>query len=304
MKRITVIGSMNMDLTICTPKVPQLGETVLGGGFLTAPGGKGANQAIAAAKLGYPVSFVGSVGADAFGQRLVASLSESGVDVTHVSTDPQKPTGVAVIVVSGGDNFIIIDQGANNAVTPEAVNSLEALIRESSIVILQLEIPLETVRTAVKIAKAYQVPVLLNPAPAVPLEDELLKQVDILTPNETECGILTGRTVNDAASAAAAGEALLARGVKQVVITIGSQGVLYSDGGTFHRIPAYSVQAVDSTAAGDSFTGALAGGLTEGKSLAEAARFATAVAACTVTKRGAQDSLPTMDEVRAFLAAR
>lgn len=306
MKKITVIGSTNMDLTIQSPKLPTLGETILGGGFLTVPGGKGANQAVAIAKLGYEVSLIGCIGEDAFGRQLAHNLEQSGVTTDHLMAVPDAPTGVAVIVVQNGNNFIIVDPGANDRLLPDTIEKLEDVIAASEMIVLQMEIPIETIRTAVEIAHCRHVRVLLNPAPAAPLERALLSQIDLLTPNETECAILTGRQVTDLESAKAAAASLLDSGARTIAVTLGKEGVLYNRPGSGELIyrPAHTVNAVDTTAAGDSFTGALAVAISAGKDMDTAIEYATAVAALTVTRRGAQESLPTAGEVEAHYQLR
>ena len=206
MSKILVIGSLNMDLVIETPKIPQIGETVLGSGFITAPGGKGANQAVAAAKLGGDVSMIGCIGNDIFGRDLVTNLSKNNVKINGISTIENTPTGIAVIVVKDGNNFIIVNPGANFMLTPEMIEQLELVIQESSILLLQFEIPVATVEKAIQIAKKHQVKVLLNPAPASNISDETLAMVDIITPNESECESITGLPVKNIDDA---GEAIL-----------------------------------------------------------------------------------------------
>jgi len=301
MAKICVIGSLNMDLCVGTPRVPVMGETILGGGFFTCPGGKGANQAAAAAKLGAEVTMIGCVGGDAFGAQLIENLQAGGVNTEHVRVIEGASTGIAVILLHDGDNCIIVDPGANAALTPEDIAALEPVIAASDILVLQLEIPLGTVRKAMEIARARGVRVLLNPAPAQQLPPDFLVLADILTPNESECEILTGLPCGTLEEAARGAQALLDMGIPQVLVTLGGDGVLYSGkDGMVHK-PAQSVKVVDTTAAGDSFTGALAVSLAGGADFDAAVDFALAVAALTVSRKGAQESLPTLEEVKAFI---
>lgn len=301
MKRICVIGSLNMDLVINTPRVPAMGETIHGHGFFTAPGGKGANQAVAASRLGGDVMMIGCLGEDIFGKTLLDNLAANGVDTSHIAKVSGVPTGIAVITVCGGDNCIILNSGANYSITNEQIESLENVIKESKILLLQLEIPLEVVEKSVDIARKKGVRVLLNPAPAVKLTDELLGKIDILTPNESECEILTGLPVKTVEDAGKAITYLLNKGVRQVVVTMGGKGVVYNSSDKIVHKPVPKVQVVDTTAAGDSFTGALSVALTSGKDMDEAVDFANAVGTLTVTRKGAQTSLPTLDEVENYM---
>lgn len=300
MRKITVIGSLNMDLVISTPRIPALGETILGNGFFTAPGGKGANQAVAAARLGGRVTMVGCVGNDIFGKELLQNLSENNVEIKKVKQIENTPTGVAMITVKDGDNFIIVDPGANSTLTPAMIVELETLIKESFMVVIQLEIPFETVEMAIALAHKHGTKVLLNPAPARTLSDELLRNIDILTPNEKECEQITGLPIKTIDDAKAAALFLMRKGIPQVIITMGSGGVVYNDGNKLLHKPVHKVKAVDTTAAGDSFTGAVAVALSEGKSIDEAIDFANIVGALTVSKSGAQRSLPMRIEVENF----
>jgi len=303
MSSITVVGSINTDLVIHTPRLPALGESVIGSGFMTAPGGKGANQAVAAARLGAAVSMVGCVGDDTFGRQRRGSLAENGVNVDYVYTDADKPTGTAMITVKDGDNLIVVDPGANFCLTPAMVEAAEAAIRDSSVLLVQLEVPYEAVTKAIRLAKKYGVRVLLNPAPARELDNDTYKMIDILTPNEIECAFLTGIPVGNAGQAFAAAVRLLEKGVASVAVTLGENGTVYTDGGGIAHTPAFPVEAVDTTAAGDTFSAALAVALCEGKGFGEAVTFANAAAALAVTKKGAQTSLPFRNEVETMLRA-
>jgi len=297
--KLCVAGSLNMDLCVETPRVPAMGETIIGGGFFTSPGGKGANQAVAAAKLGARVAMAGCVGNDAFGAQLAENLRASGVDTSHIRVVENAPTGIAVILLHHRDNYIIVDPGANALLTPQSLP--DPLIAASDLLVLQLEIPLETARRAMELARAHGVKVLLNPAPARALPPDFLALADILTPNESECALLTGLPCDTLAHAEQAARALLALGVPHVAVTLGGNGVLYSDGGGFVHKPARSVRVVDTTAAGDSFTGALAVALADGAQFPQAIDFALAVAALTVARKGAQASLPCLEEVQEFI---
>lgn len=300
MSRITVIGSLNMDLVITTPKVPVMGETVLGSGFMTVPGGKGANQAVAAAKLGGNVTMIGCVGSDTFGEELLNNLRRNSVDTSHMRMLDGVPTGIAMIVVNEGNNFIIVDPGANYQLTPQMIDSVEDLIKESCIMVAQLEIPLDTVERAIDIAKRNDVKVLLNPAPAIKLEDSLLTKVDILTPNETECEIITDIPIKSVGDAKNAVAYLMNKGVENVIVTMGGNGVVYNSGKEIIHKAVPNVKVVDTTAAGDSFSGALAVALSQGKSIDEAVDFGNIVGTLTVMKKGAQTSLPTIEDVLKF----
>ncbi len=301
MHRITVVGSLNTDIVIHTPRIPDLGETILGSGFFTAPGGKGANQAVAAAKLGGNVSMVGCVGNDIFGKELIQNLSTNNVNIENIKTIDRILTGTAMITVKNGDNFIIVDPGANSKLTPVMIDNIEDLIRGSFMVVIQLEIPLKTAERAICLAKKHGVKVLLNPAPARILSDDLLAKIDIITPNEKECERLTGLPVNSVDEAKTAVLFLREKGIPQVIVTMGSAGIVYNSGNEILHKSAHDVTAVDTTAAGDCFSGALAVVFSEGKSIEDAVDFANIAGALTVTKKGAQMSLPSKKDVDAFL---
>lgn len=297
MPKIMVIGSMNMDLVIRTPYIPPNGETVLGNGFMTVPGGKGANQAVAASRLGGTVKMGGCVGRDGFGDELLENLRKNGVDTEWVLRDEAAPTGVAVILVQDGDNRIVVDPGANFRLSTEHIRGMESAIAESDILLLQLEIPLESVEEAVRIANIHGVPVILNPAPAREIPAELYRKIAVLTPNESECRMLSGMAADTAEDAKSAGQKLLELGAERVVVTLGGNGSVFGDRGGFTHMPGLKVPVVDTTAAGDSFSGALAVALAEGKSLAQAVEMATLVGSKTVQKAGAQPSLPYRNEI-------
>ncbi|MEI6176806.1 MAG: ribokinase [Verrucomicrobiota bacterium] len=299
---ILVVGSSNTDMIIKLDRIPRPGETLLGGAFVTAAGGKGANQAVGAARAGGKVTFIARIGQDMFGDQAVAGFIKDGIVVDHVTRDKTTPSGVALIFVGkDGENSIAVAGGANAKLSPADVRKAKAAIAKASVLVMQLETPLETVQAAADIAAKAGVRVILNPAPAQPLPDELLQKVSILTPNETEAELLTGIAVTDTASAAVAAAKLRARGVQTVIITLGARGafVATEDGGQLVR--GFKVKAVDTTAAGDIFNGALAVALGEGKPLKQAVQFANAAAAISVTRLGAQLSAPTRREIEKFL---
>ena len=302
MKSILVIGSSNIDMIIRVPRIPRPGETVLGGKFAMAPGGKGANQAVAAARAGGSVTFVTRVGDDLFGHEAVRNFEGDAIDVRFVGVDRGAPTGVALINVDEkGENSISVASGANARLSPQDIEEAAGSFAAADIVLLQLESPLETVEAAARMAKERGVPVVLNPAPARPLDDALLAAVSVLTPNEPEAGTLAGFEVRDEADAKRAAARLRARGPGLVVVTMGNRGVYALGNGFEGMMPAFDVAAVDTTAAGDVFNGALAVALAERMRLADALRFAQAAAAISVTRPGAQPSAPTRTEIEAFL---
>ena len=304
MNKICVIGSLNMDLVIESPKQPIMGETIMGKGFFTTQGGKGANQAVAIAKLGGNVTMIGCIGDDDLGKQLKENLVTNNINADSVNVINNISSGVAVITVVNGDNCIIVDSGANNLLTPELIKANQNKIIDSKMIVMQMEIPFKSILEAVTIAKKNNVKVLLNPAPAKPLPDSLLCDIDILTPNETECEIITGIKINSIEDAETAVEYLVKKGVKQVFVTMGEKGVVYNDGEKIsHQAPPKTV-AVDSTAAGDSFTAAIALKLSEGSEIEEAVRFANQVGALTVSRKGAQASLPTYEEVVSLTSIR
>ena len=304
--KIVVVGSLNMDLVVRMPQIPRPGETLLGGVFKTFPGGKGANQAVAAARLGAHVTMIGCVGGDAFGQEMRDTLTAEGIDTTHVLVHPESATGVALIQVDAkGQNSIAVASGANFQLTSADVEKAMLSIGKFDVLVMPLETPLETIYTAAKIASQCGAKVLLNPAPAQVLNSDLLELVDVLLPNEYEVALMTGLPpLQSAADVRIAAEKLLSLGVKNLMVTMGSQGAMLFDGKMESNISACPVQAVDSTAAGDCFVGALAVGLCEGKSLLSAAEFASAAAAISVTRDGAQPSLPRREEVLQFMNER
>lgn len=303
--RIVVVGSSNTDLVVRAPTLPGPGETVLGSSFLVTPGGKGANQAVAAARLGARVTLVARLGADEFGDRALAGLGREGIDTRFVARDAEAASGVALIVVSeSGENAIAVAPGANMRLTAADVDRAAAAIRDADMLLLQLETPLPTVRHAATLAMKAGVPVILNPAPAAPLAGELLSRVSVLTPNELEAAALTGGSGAGVDAARQAALRLHASGVRDVVITLGREGALMEGAAGSGHVPGCTVTAVDTTAAGDAFNGALAVALAEGASLEHAVRFANRAAALSITRPGAQPSLPTREAVESFPAAR
>lgn len=303
--RITVVGSVNMDLVFRTPRIPALGETIQGHEFLQIPGGKGANQAVAAARQGADVTFIGAIGDDGFGVVSRNCLDKEGIKLTYLNTMQQVATGVAgILVEDAGDNSIVLAAGANALLTPAHIDAARNAIAATQFLVCQLETPLPTVTHAIQLAKQLGVKVILNTAPVCALDDALLKLVDYLILNETEASQLSGINVVDQASAKLASQKLLQRGVATVLLTMGEHGALMTDAnGSFHH-PAMKVQVVDSTAAGDTFVGAFAVGLANGLSLQEASMEAQFTAALTVTKLGAQTSIPMRAEVLDFIATR
>jgi len=307
MPHIVVVGSLNMDLVVETPTIPLAGETVLGKNFATFPGGKGANQAVAAARLGAQVSLIGRVGKDAFGDQLLASARADGINVTHVGRDETAATGVAMIVVDeNGQNSIAVASGANFCLTADHVRVAWAALKKVDLLVMPLETPPDTIATAVALAQESGATVVLNPAPARQVSAQILANVDVLVPNEPETAQLTGMPVSTPDESQEAARQLLALGVGSVVLTLGSRGALVLDGETndFTMVPAREVKVVDTTAAGDSFVGGLAVALGEGKSLVEAAQFANAVGALAVTRQGAQPGMPARNEVETLLSAK
>jgi ribokinase len=307
---ILVVGSLNMDQVVRVPRVPVLGETLLGAGSLKlVPGGKGANQAVAMARLGGSVKMAGRVGADPFGQQLLHALQADGVDTGLITVDEQEASGVAFIFLTpDGDNSIVVAAGANMRVghDPEQFSRITAAIQDAQALVLQLEIPLDTVKTLIATAHAAHVPVFLNLAPAQPLPAETLRQISVLIVNETEASLLSGQRVETLEDARIVAGVLHESGIATVVVTLGARGaLLVSDdkaGKTQHFYqPAPKVQVIDSTAAGDCFAGALAVALSEGQSHEAALRFAVQASALKVTKFGAQSGLPTRAEVEAVL---
>jgi ribokinase len=300
---IVVVGSINLDLVVGADRIPQVGETILGNSFGTFFGGKGANQAVAIAKLGYPVSMVGNVGNDAFGTQLRKGLVDVGVDTTYVNT-VDGASGVALITTGQrGENNIVVVPGANGHLTPSLLEKAATILERAGYLLAQLEIPLETVEYLAQFAERHNIPLMLDPAPARELPETLLRKVSWITPNETEAEeLLTAGTGNGDQGSYAAADRLLVCGVKNVLLKLGSRGCVIAQAGRLKRhVPAFSVSAVDTTGAGDAFNAGFAVGLMRGASVAQSAVFASAVAAISVTRPGAQPSMPSGAEVEAFL---
>ena len=296
-----------MDLVVKSPRIPAMGETILGEDFIMTPGGKGANQAVAAAKLGATVYLVAKLGDDLFGAESLGNFRKTGVRTEYVVQTKECPSGVALITVDrAGNNVIVVAPGANQKLSAEDVKAARPVIASAGALVAQLEVPLATVEFAARLAHDCGVPFILDPAPAQELGPELLKMIDVLKPNESEARILTGIKVADEGSARAACDSLLDRGVKAVILTMGAKGFLLARRGGLANaegaqfVPAVEVDAVDATAAGDAFAGSLAVGLAQGQELLDAALFANYVAALSVTKMGAQSSMPSKQEVAAF----
>ncbi|MEO1263308.1 MAG: ribokinase [Bacteroidota bacterium] len=297
-KKIVVIGSSNTDMVVKSDRLPAPGETVLGGRFIMNPGGKGANQAVAAARLNGDVTFIAKVGNDVFGQEAISGFKSHGIQTDFVISDPDNPSGVALIMVdSNGENCISVALGANAALQKSDIDAAKKAIVQADLVLIQLEIPMPVVEYAVQLAVNAGAEVVLNPAPAQPLTDQLLANLSIISPNETEAELLTGIQVEDLASIKKAAKALRDKGVETVIITLGSKGAYIQSKDLDELVPSPKVQAVDTTAAGDTFNGALVVGLSEGMSLLDAVAFANQAAAFSVTKLGAQASVPTRSEL-------
>ena len=297
-KKILVIGSSNTDMTIKSQRLPSPGETIMGGVFHMGPGGKGANQAVAAKRLGGDVTFICKVGRDLFGENAVKGYRKEGIDTSHTLYS-DKASGTALILVDeSGENCIAVAPGANGDITPADIDSVAEVIKQSDFLILQLEIPVESVLRAAQIAHEVGVYVILNPAPAAKLPKEIFKYISLITPNQTESTLMTGVNVKDEASRDEAVAAFHSMGVKDIIITLGSKGSLVCEGNSKVLVEALKVKAVDATAAGDTFCGAVCVALSEGKSLEDAARFATKASALTVQKMGAQDSIPYITDIK------
>ena len=298
---VVVIGSLNMDLVTRAPRLPRGGETLIGESFSTIPGGKGANQAVAAVRLGAQVSMVGCVGSDAYGQQLRGALLAEGIDCQAVSV-VDGSSGVALIVVDdNSQNAIVIVAGANGELTPTVLDRFDAVLQSAEVIICQLEVPDATVGHALKRGRELGKTVILNPAPASrALPAEWYAYVDYLIPNESEAMVLSGLAVDSLETAEAAATQLIASGAGKVIVTLGAQGLVFANGSSFEHFPAPRVKAVDTTAAGDTFVGGFAAALASGKDEAEAIRFGQVAAALSVTRAGAQPSIPTLLEVQAF----
>ena len=298
---IVVVGSVNTDMVVKGEKIPAPGETVTGGQFVMAAGGKGANQAVAAARLGADVTLIARVGADMFGDQAIENFKREGIRTDQILRDPENATGTALILVdSKGENSISVASGANFAMTVEEVEKSLAAVGPFDVLLLQLETPMEVVEAAARAAKAASAIVVLDPAPAAPLSEELLQNVDFITPNESEATLLTNTVVRDEATAREAATKLQALGAGNVIVTLGGQGSLLANSEATEMVPCPKVEARDTTAAGDAFNGGLAHAIGSGKSLQDSVAWASRVGALAVTKLGAQPSLPTLSEVEAM----
>ncbi|MCZ6709110.1 MAG: ribokinase [Gammaproteobacteria bacterium] len=304
MSKLVVIGSSNTDMIVQVPRIPQPGETILGARFQTAPGGKGANQAVAAARAGGDVTLLACIGDDMFGREALAGFATDGIDCEHVVIDPTAPSGVAqIFVAADGENSIGVASGANACLTPRHIAQAASAIEAANTILLQLEIPLETVMRAAEIGSAADCRVILNPAPAHELPRELYPLLSIISPNETEAELLTGIAVKDESSAAGAAASLRHRGVDTVLITLGAAGVYLSTEAFNKIVPGYVVDVVDTTAAGDVFNGNLAAALCRDLQLEDALVYAQAAAALSVQRLGAQPSAPMRSAIDTFLSA-
>lgn len=300
---ILIVGSANMDLVATLDRYPRPGETLFGKSFGMFPGGKGANQAVCCARLGGRVRFIGKMGRDVFRNAVVRQMRWAGVDMRHLLIDDSVSTGIALITLDRtGQNEIVVVSGSNMRLTPADVRRARTAFSAACIVVCQLEIPLPTVAETIRLAKAHGAVTLLNPAPARALPAALLRNVDYLTPNETEAEILTGVRVTDERSAEGAARILRRDGVGTVIVTLGRRGCLMVGPDGMEQVPAFRVRSVDTTAAGDAFSGGFAFALAQGKAVREAIEFASAVAACSVMRLGAQTSMPSLRDVRHFLA--
>ncbi len=300
-KNILVIGSSNTDLVIQTSHFPEPGETVMGGVFSTFAGGKGANQAVAASRLGAKVTFVARVGNDDFGRQAIDGFDKEGITTSHIFIDENEPTGVASIIINkDGENTIVVAPGANNMLSKTDIEAIVSLVEATDIVLVQLEVPLETVTFVIQLAHKLHKKIILNPAPAVKLDYNLFSYLDIITPNESETKILLGKKVSDLKSASEAAQVFLDKGVKNVVITLGKQGAFFKNDHEEYLIPAIKTEVIDTTGAGDTFNGALAVAISEGKSWRDALDFSNKAAAISVSRLGAQSSIPFRKEIEAI----
>jgi ribokinase len=300
--KIIVIGSSNTDMIVRSNRIPRPGETIIGKTFMMNPGGKGANQAVATSRLGGDVTFVARIGNDIFGEQSMFNYQEAGIDTRYIFRDETQPSGVALICVDDhAENSIVVSPGANAGLNIRDIEIVKKEMESASYLLIQLEIPIESVDYATRLASEAGVKVILNPAPATLLQEELLKNIYLITPNETEAELLTGITIHNQEDAKFAADKLINMGVENVIITLGSSGALIRDANGYALQEARKVEAVDTTAAGDVFNGALCVALAEGKEIREAVRFATVAASISVTRMGAQSSIPTREEVDAIM---
>ncbi len=298
MGKIVVIGSSNTDMTIKSDRLPVYGQIVAGGHFSMSSGGKGANQAIAVARMGGKVSFITKTGNDLFGKRSLELYRSEGIMSDYVFSSSEHPSGVGLIMVdSAGEKYISIAQGAIKTLSIQDIEKARAEIENAEILLMELEIPMETAEYAAEIASNSGVTVILNPSPIQLISEELLRRIDIIIPNKTEAGLLTGVSIDDWASARKAADRIHEKGIETVIITLGSRGALIRDRGEFYEIPAEKVEVVDTTAVGDTFCAALCVGLVEGMTILEAARFANTAAAMAVTRKGGQEAIPHRAEL-------
>jgi len=301
---IVVVGSTNTDMVIKASHLPQPGETILGGTFFMSAGGKGANQAVAAARLGGSVLFIAKTGYDIFAKQSIDLFEKEGIDISGMQRDHYQPSGVALITVDDdGENCIVVAPGANAALSPSDIDEVKDKIENASLLLAQLETPIETVEHVANIAVTAKIKFILNPAPAAKLADELLTKVSIITPNQTEAEMLTGIQVTDGSSARQAANFLHSKGIETVIITMGAAGAFVLHEDKYSMIPGHKVNVVDTTAAGDVFNGALLVALSEGAGMDDAVTFACSAAAISVTRLGAQASAPTREEVESFVHA-
>lgn len=299
---IVIVGSSNTDMVIKADHLPAPGETILGGAFFMTQGGKGANQAVAAARLNGQITFIAKVGTDVFGRQSVQLYKEDGIDTSYITTDENSPSGVALITVDeNGENCIAVAPGANGTLNVDDISKAQEVLANASIILMQLEIPLVTVEYVANLAESTNVKLVLNPAPARTLSDDILSKVSIITPNKKEAEMLTGIKITDNESAKEAAKILAGKGIETIIITMGGEGALIFHNNTYEVVPASKVKAVDTTAAGDVFNGALVVAISEGNDMTQAVRFANSAAAISVTRLGAQSSAPRRDEVEALI---
>lgn len=298
-KKIVVIGSSNTDMVVKSSRLPMPGETVLGGAFMMNPGGKGANQAVAIARLLGNVTFISKMGNDLFGKQSIEMYADENINTDYIFSDPHLPSGVALIMVdTNGENCITVASGANGSLSSHDIDKAKDIVESADIILMQLEVPMETVEYAAKMANEKGIKVILNPAPAAFLSNALLNCLYAIVPNENEAEMLSGIKVVDWESAKRAANLISLKGVKIVVITLGSKGALIKDGDNYHEVTVTKINAVDTTAAGDTFCGAFCVGLSEGLSILEAVKFANKAAGITVTREGAQAAIPFRKELQ------